>query len=142
MKKASEIISHIFEPFSDKIQKHRCLKKIISLMPPKYKKFILSVNHKGEVLYIRVSHPAIRQELFYKRNEILTIIKTMHNHGICKEIKVSKIVTDYKYSPPPKPPKEIKFYLKEAKDFQNRAKTPEIKRKFEEIKEILSARNT
>ena len=137
MKKASEIISHIFEPFNDKIQKHRCLKKIISLMPPKYKKFILSINHKGEVLYIRVSHPAIRQELFYKRNEIFTIIKTMHNHGICKDILVSKIVTDYKYSPPLKPPKEIKFYLKEAKDFKNRAKTPVIKRKFEEIKEIL-----
>ena len=110
-------------------------------MPPKYKKYISSINHKGEVLYIKVSHPAIRQELFYKRNEIFYIIKTMHNHGICKEIKVSKIVTDYKYIPPPKPPKEIKFYLKSAKDFKNRAKNPEIRKIFDEIKEILNAKN-
>ena len=140
MKKADEIISHIFEPFNDKIKKHRCLKKIISLMPPKYKKFIKSINYKGEVLYIKVSHPAIRQEIYYKRNEIFNIIKTMHNHGICNEIKVSKIITEYKYSPI-KPPKEIKFYLKEAKNFENKAKTPEIKKIFDEIKEIISARN-
>ena len=81
MKKANEIISHLFEPFNDKIQIHRCLRKIISLMPPKYKKFIISINYKGKILYIKVSHPAIRQELFYKRNEILSIIKTMHNYG-------------------------------------------------------------
>ncbi len=138
MKKAEEIISHILKPFNDKLAKHRCLKKIISLMPPKYKRYIQSINHKGEILYIRVSHPAIRQELFYKRNEIFSIIKTMHNHGICKEIKVSKIVTDYKYTPPSKPPKEIKFYLKEAKIFENRAKTPEIKKIFDEIKKVLN----
>ena len=140
MKKANEIISHILEPFNEKIQIHRCLKKIITLMPPKYKKFINSINYKGEILYIRVSHPAIRQELFYKRKEIFSIIKTMHNHGICQNIKVSKIVTDYKYSPP-KIPKEIKFYLKNAKDFENKAKNPKIKKIFEEIKEIISDRN-
>ena len=141
MKKASEIISHILKPFDEKIAKHRCLKKIISLMPPKYKKFITSLNHKGEILYINVSHPAIRQELFYKRGEIFAIIKTMHNHGICKNIQVSKIVTNYKYIPSPPPPKDIKFYLKTAKDFENRAKTPEIKKLFNEIKEILSDRD-
>ena len=141
MKKASEIINHILEPFNDKIQIHRCLKKIISLMPPKYKNFILSMSYKGEILYIKVSHPAIRQELFYKKNEILTIIKTMHNHGICKEIKVSRIITDFKYAPSPKIPKEIKFYLKNAKDFENRAKNPKIRKIFDEIKEIISASN-
>jgi len=139
MKKASEIISHILKPFDDKVQKQRCLKKIISLMPPKYKKFISSLNYKGEILYINVTHPAIRQELFYKRGEIFSIIKTMHDHEICKNIKVSKIITNYKYTPISKPPKKIKFYLKTAKDFENRAKNPEIRKLFDEIKEILSA---
>ena len=142
MKKANEIISHILKPFDNKIQIHRCLKKIITLMPPKYKTFIKSINYKGEILYIRVSHPAIKQELFYKRKEIFSIIKTMHNHKICENIKVSKIVTDYKYSPPTEVPKEIKFYLKSAKNFENKAKNPKIKKKFDEIKEILSVRNT
>ncbi len=137
MKKASEIISHILAPFDDKITIHRCLKKIISLMPTKYKKYIKSITYKGETLYIRVSHPAIRQELFYKRHEIFSILKTMHNHGICKNIKVSKIVTNYKYTHNPSVPKDIKFYLKNAKDFENRAKTPEIKKIFDEIREIL-----
>jgi len=137
MKKSDEIIAHILKPFENKIKIHHCLKKIISLMPPKYKKFISSLYYKGEVLYINVTHPAIRQELFYKREEIFSIIKTMHNYGICENIKVSKIITNYKYSPPPKPPKDIKFYLKKAKDFEIRAKNPEIKKIFEEIRENL-----
>ena len=137
MKKSSEIIAHILKPFEKKLYTHRCLKKIISLMPPKYKKFISSIRYKGEFLYINVTHPAIKQELFYKQDDILGIIKTMHNHNICTEIKVTKIITNFKYSPPPKPPKDIKFYLKKAKNFENRAKNPEIKSIFEEIKEIL-----
>ena len=141
MKKANEIIAHILKPFSDKVNKHRCLKKIITLMPPKYKKFITSLNHKGETLYINVTHPAIRQEIFYKRKEIFEIINLMHKHKICEDIKVSRIITNYKYTPPIKPPKEIKFYIKKAKDFENRAKNPEIKKIFDEIKEILSARS-
>ena len=110
-------------------------------MPPKYKNFITSINHKGEVLYINVTHPAIRQELFYRRKEIFDIINIMHKHNICNEIKVSRIVTNYRYTPKPKPPKDIKFYLKEAKTFENRAKNPEIRKLFEEIKEILSAKH-
>jgi len=140
MKKANEIISHLFSPFEDKINKHRCLKKIISLMPQKYKSFINSLNYKGETLYIWVNHPAIKQELFFRRKEIFDIINMMHKHNSCNEIKVSKIVTLYKYIPPLKPPKEIKIILKEAKTFENRAKNPEIRKLFDEIKEILSAR--
>ena len=123
-------------PFKDKMDIHRCLAKIISLMPPKYKKFITSIKYKGEVLYIRVSHPAIKQELFYKRNEIFAIIKMMHNHGICQNINPKKLYTDYKYTPPPPPPKNIKFYIRIPKNFENRAKNPEIRKLFEDLREI------
>jgi len=120
-------------PFKDKMDIHRCLGKIISLMPPKYKKFITSIKYKGEVLYIRVSHPAIRQELYYKKDEIFSIIKMMHNHGICKEIKPKKLYTDYQYKKI-EIPKEIKFYVQNAKHFENKAKNPEIKKLFEELR--------
>ncbi len=137
MKTSNEIITHILKPFEKKLKIHRCLKKIISLMPPKYKKFILSIQYKGEVLYIKVSHPAIKQELLIKKTEIFTIVKTMHNHNICNELNIKKLYVDYKYTPEPKPMKEIKFYLKQAGDFENRAKNPEIRKIFDEIKEIL-----
>jgi len=120
-------------PFKDKMDIHRCLGKIISLMPPKYKKFITSIKYKGEVLYIRVSHPAIRQELYYKKDEIFSIIKMMHNHGICKEIKPKKLYTDYQYKKI-EIPKEIKFYVQNAKHFENKAKNHEIKKLFEELR--------
>jgi len=139
MKKANEIISHILLPFENKVNKHRCLRKIISLMPQKYKNFINSVNLKGETLYIWTTHPAIRQELYFRRKEIFDIINLMHKYNVCKDMKVSKIVTLYKYTPPPPPLKEIKIMFKNPKTFENKAKNPEIKKLFDEIKEILSA---
>lgn len=137
MKKANEIINHILSPYSDKIQQKRCLKKIISLLPPKYNKYITSLQLKGEILFINVSHQAVKQELYYNRNLIFSIIKTMHSANMCTNIKPSKIITNYKYSPKPKPSKIYKFYIKPAGNFEIKAKKKEIKEKFEEIKKLL-----
>ncbi len=139
MKKASEIINHILKPFENQIGKHRCLRKIISLMPANYKKYISKMNYKGEVLYIEVTHPALKQEIFYKRKMIFDLIKMMHTAGICKSINPSKIVTNHRYKPLPKPPKEIKFFMKKAGEFEIRAKNPEIRKKFEEIKKLFDS---
>jgi hypothetical protein len=137
MKKASEIINHILSPYSDKIQQKRCLKKIISLLPPKYNKYITSLQLKGEILFINVSHQAVKQELYFNRNLIFSIIKTMHSAGMCININPSKIITNYKYCPKPKPPEIYKFYIKPAGDFEIKAKKEEIRKKFEEIKALL-----
>jgi len=137
MKKSDEIIAHILKPFNEKIQIHRCLKKIISLMPKNYQNFIQSIYYKNQALHIYVTHPAIKQEIFYNRKIIFSIIKTMHNHNICKEIDVKNIYTHYRYKKTPPPPKEIKLFLKEAKDFEIKSKNEEIKKIFEEIREII-----
>jgi len=139
MKNAKEILNHLLAPYENKLLTHRCLRKIISLMPQNYKKYITQISYKGDVLYISVSHPALRQEIFYKRNLIFSIIKTMHSANICSHINPKKIITTYKYTPPPKPPSEIKFYIRKVKDFEIKAKDSKIKKKFEEIKEALRA---
>ncbi len=142
MKKANEIISHLLKPFDNKLNKYRCLRKIISLMPQNYKKYISKMVYKGDTLYIFVSHPALRQEIFYKRKMIFEIISLMHKSGICSQINPKKIVTNYKYTPLPKPPKDIKFYFKKAGDFKINAKNEQIRKKFEEIKAILNGKIT
>ncbi|WP_457560608.1 hypothetical protein [Caminibacter sp.] len=106
-------------------------------MPQNYKKYILKMSYRGEVLYIEVTHPAIKQEIFYKRKMIFEIIKLMHKSGICSEINPKKIITNHRYKPLPKPPKEVKFFIKKAGEFEIKAKTPEIAKKFEEIKKLL-----
>jgi hypothetical protein len=137
MKKAKEIINHILCPYSDKLSTQRCLKKIISLLPPKYNNYITSCRLKGEILFINVSHQAIKQELFYNKSIIFSIIKTMHSAGMCKEINPKKIITNYKYSPKPKPLPVYKFYIKPAGDFEIKARKKKIREKFEEIKALL-----
>jgi hypothetical protein len=108
-------------------------------MPQNYKKYISKMSYKGEALIIEVTHPALRQEIFYKRNLIFSLIKTMHQNKICTEINPKKIITTHKYKPIPKPPKEIKFYIKKAGDFEIKAKNEEVRKKFEEIKKLLNS---
>jgi len=139
MKPAKEIITHLLSPYQDKIEQKRCLKKIIALLPKNYNNYIISMRIKGDVLIINVSHPAIRQELFYNQKIVFSIIKTMHKADMCKSINPKKIVTKYKYKN--KKPKKVsntyKFYKKPSGNFKIKAKSEEIKEKFKEIKENL-----
>ncbi len=139
MKKVNEIISHLFSPYENKFNQYRCLKKIISLLPLKYNKYISSMVLKGEVLYINVTHPAIRQELFYKRDLIFTITKELHKHNQCIEINPKKIVTNFRYKKPQKITKITKKPTAKG-TFKIITKNEEIKKIFEEIKKELNAR--
>ncbi|GAB6073637.1 hypothetical protein [Nautilia lithotrophica] len=88
-------------------------------------------------MFINVSHQAIKQELFYNKDLIFSIIKTMHSANMCKKINPKKIITNFKYSPKPKTQGIYKFYIKPAGNFEIKAKKKEIKEKFEEIKKLL-----
>jgi len=138
MKTGKEILNHILSPYHDKLNHHRCLKKIISLLPLIYQKYINSITTKGSNLYIFVNHPAIKQELYFKRKEIFSIINTLNKLENCN-LNITKIYTIYKYTPAIKPPKELKFYIKKVNDFKIKAKNEKIRKKFEEIKEALRA---
>jgi hypothetical protein len=141
MKNVKEILNHLLNPYNDKLQEKRCLKKIISLMPRNYNKYISSTYLKGEILYINVSHPALKQEIFYNKNIIFSIIKTLHKANQCLNINPKKIVTMYKYKKNLTPPKEIKFYMKEAGNFEIKAKKENLKKKFEEIKNLINSKS-
>jgi hypothetical protein len=140
MKTAKDILNHLLNPYSEKIDEKRCLKKIIALMPRNYNKYISSTYLKGDILYINVSHPALRQEIFYNKNIIFSIIKSFHKANQCLNINPKKIVTTYKYKKPIKLPKEIKFYIKEAGNFEIKAKKKDLKKKFEEIKNLINSK--
>ena len=137
MKPAKEIITHLLSPYQDKIEQKRCLKKIIALLPKKYNNYITSIYVKGEVLIINVSHQAIKQELFYNKNLIFSIIKVMHQANICKAVNPKKILTNYKYKKSKKTNPIYKFYKKPAGNFRIKVKHKEIEEKFKEIKESL-----
>jgi hypothetical protein len=108
-------------------------------MPANYKKYVINAEYKGDTLHIVVSHPALRQEIYYRQKIVFDIIKNMHKLGMCKCINPKNIKTHDKYSPVKKRavPKEIKFYLHDTKDFEIKAKNPQIIKKFEEIKKLL-----
>lgn len=138
MEKIDKLLNHLNLP-KDKLNQHRCLKRIISLLPVKYKNFITTYTYKNNILTLFVKHPAIKQELFYNQKLIKEILEIMHSQNQCTEIKIDKIFTQYKYVKKPKieKKKELKFYTHKVKDFEIKSKDPLIIKYFEEIKKNL-----
>lgn len=131
-------------PYKFILTRHRCLNLLISLLPPIYHKYINFSYLKGNTLFIVTTHQGINRELLFKLKmvqSILDIIQTQKK--ICLDIKIEKLVTFTDNAPIKRPTtsKIIKFYIKNVKDFENKATNPTIKEKFEEIKEILKQRN-
>jgi hypothetical protein len=163
MKKADKILNHLLKPFSKDLQKARCLRQIISLLPKNYKKFVSKGAIKNNTLFLEVTHPAIRKEIYFNQQTIKYIINTLKLYKLriktspplkgiqiikiiqppCKGVEIKMVKTFYKYKPlKKKTTKTIIFPLKSAKgEFEIRAKNPKIAKKFEEIKAILKERS-
>jgi len=95
---------------------------------------------KETTLFIITTHQGINRELFFKLDMIKSLLKLIQTKKeICLDIKIETLRTFTDNSPIKQPnhSKIIKFYIKNVKDFENKAKNPIIKQKFEEIKEIL-----
>ncbi|MEO1958062.1 MAG: DciA family protein [Nautiliaceae bacterium] len=162
MRKADKILNHLLKPFSKDLQKARCLRQIISLLPKNYKKFVSKGAIKNNTLFLEVTHPAIRKEIYFNQQTIKYIINTLKLYRLkvklsppikgiqiikviqppCKGIEIKMIKTFYKYKPLKKEIiKTITFPQKSAKgEFKIKAKNPKITKKFEEIKTILKER--
>jgi hypothetical protein len=144
MKDSKNILKHMDFPYKNILVRHRCLNLLISLLPPVYHKYIKHSYLKENTLFIITTHQGINRELFFKLDMIKSILKIIQTQkNICLDIKIEQLRTFTDNTPIKRPThsKIIKFYIKNVKDFENKAQNPTIKKKFEEIKEILKQRD-
>lgn len=141
MKKINAVFTQFPTPLGEnKLQEHRCVQKMFSFLPKVYQNNIRFGYIRGKTLYIVTKHQALNVELFHKLREIqgfLSLIKAKTT--LCKGVEITAIRTFSKFE------KKVelqtyKWYIKPVNNFENQAKNPKIYKKFEEIKEILRAR--
>ncbi len=141
MKNIKEILNHLPVPYNDKIKVQRCLKKLISTLPPRYHKYILYTYLKGETMYIVTKHQAINFELYQKLSDIKTALSLIQkNLKKCNSIKISSLKAYTTYTKPQKTIQKIENFTlrKELKgNFENLAKNKKIHKAFEEIRKII-----
>jgi len=94
MKKANIILSHIHALPQFKILKsHYCYQKLISILPPKFKKAVAFVYVRDDTLFVALSHPGFKMELNYNKDlfkELLSMVAMADEK--CRTITASKVV--------------------------------------------------
>jgi len=94
MKKANTILSHIHAlPQFKMLKRHYCYQKLISILPPKFKKAVAFVYIREDTLFVALSHPGFKMELNYNKNlfrELLSMVAMADEK--CKTVSASKVV--------------------------------------------------
>lgn len=146
MKKAQTIISHLLnKPTFQNAVKAECLDKLISTLPDNITKYISFCYIKNDNLFIAVTHPGIKMELYYKCNllkSILTVLKKEQSK--CQSLHFSdiKIFVSDKNVKKEDESTIPRYYEHADANFKNLAQDEELKEKFEQIrKEIINNKN-
>ncbi len=143
MKNASSILSHIsYQPQFKSIQKHKCYRKFLRSLPPKFQKAIAFVYIEKRTLFVALSHPGYKMELNYNKDLLKSLLSMLIAHDKeCSMLEVSNIVvfnskyhTDEKSKPTQTDPKYSE--LSDA-SFTIETDDEDIRAKFEDIKSII-----
>ncbi len=146
MKNAESIISHLInKPAFKNVAKARCLRSLIDYaLPQRLARFVAFCYIRNDILFIAITHPGIKMELYYKDNLLKSILTMLQKSAPeCKIIKFEKIKTFVIHQKTPrKDPDTQPHYKEHAKgEFENRASDEELAARFEKIRNIIVAKD-
>jgi hypothetical protein len=148
MKRANLIIEHIKNlPQFKLMNQYYCCKRFISLLNPRFQKAIAFSYVKDETLYIALSHPGFKMELYSKIEYLKSILTGIRDYDEeCKNFKASRIVIfNSKLKSVIRKKREdstIPYYEERAEgNFEVNIEDIDLKRIFERIRERINGAN-
>lgn len=142
MKKAESIISHLFDqPTFKNITRAKCLDLLLThALPERLRKFIAFSYLRNDILFIAITHPGLKMELYYKRNLLKNVLTMLQKSSPkCEIIKFSDIrIFITKQAGKPTAEDTVPRYTEHASgEFENLARDESVQQKFETIREII-----
>ncbi len=145
MKTAKSIIEHLKRhPQNSKVLEIACYEKVKALLPPHLAKAVLFIYRKNHTLYFVLNHPGMKMEFNYMHTLIKNLLKKLKEFDEnCQNLEITEVKSfvSNKISPPAatKEPQIARYYREKAKgNFENRAKSKELREIFDAIKEMLA----
>ncbi len=136
---SSLLDTHRFDPLSQ----HKCYRKFLELLPPRFQKAIAFVTVKNRQLMVALSHPGYKMELNYNKE----LLKSLLNNFIkvrseCNFMEADKIIIFQSKYHMPRVLKDIEDtipYYKEMAvgDFKLPKSNPKLKELFSQIQEAI-----
>ncbi len=135
MKKINEILSHLKNnPEFSKINTSFLIKKFIEVLPLKLKKGVKFAYVKNQTLYFVLTHPVYKMEFEYNKADIKSLLK---NYKIANVEDIGFFITNV-IERKEVPSKATPLYTERSYGiFENKAKSEQIFKKFEKIREII-----
>jgi hypothetical protein len=135
MKKINEILSHLKNnPEFSKINTSFLIKKFIEVLPLKLKKGVKFAYVKNQTLYFVLTHPVYKMEFEYNKADIKSLLK---NYKIANVEDIGFFITNV-IERKEEPLKATPLYTERSYGiFENKAKSEQIFKKFEKIREII-----
>lgn len=135
MKNASEILTHLkYYPEFKKINTNITIERLINALPLKMKKGVKFGYIKNQTLFFVLTHPVYKMEFEYNKSLIKSLLKTANIANV-NDVKffVTNIIEKKEET------QEIKSYYNERSHgiFENFCKDEKLKKRFEEIREII-----
>jgi hypothetical protein len=137
MKKINEILSHLKNnPEFSKINTSFLIKKFIEVLPLKLKKGVKFAYVKNQTLYFVLTHPVYKMEFEYNKADIKSLLK---NYKIANVEDIGFFITNV-IERKEEPLKATPLYTERSYGiFENKAKSEQIFKKFEKIREIIKS---
>ena len=144
MKNASSILSHLRnQPQFKVLKQESCYKKYISLLGAKWQKAVAFIYIKNDTLFVAVTHPGFKMELYYNRDLLKSLLIQMASLDTeCKTMKADKVVIFHsKYSPMKKEDADIStvpyYHERALAKFDIANQDEDLQNKFKETKAVI-----
>jgi hypothetical protein len=141
MKKAETIISHLLDkPTFQNAKKAYCFNKLIAALPKNLTQYIAFCYVKNDILFLAITHPGVKMELYYKSNLLKTILTLLQkSEPQCNFIQFNQIKIFVTNKSREKPQEDtVPRYREHGNgEFENLAKSEDIQMHFEAIREEI-----
>jgi len=149
MKRANLIIEQIKSlPQFKLLNQYYCCRRFVSLLSPRFQKGIAFSYLKNDTLFLALSHPGYKMELYSKMNSLKSLLEMVGElDEKCKDFRANKIVIFNSRLKSVIKREEsidtIPYYKERALNGFNtdNIKDEDLKKRFEEIRKIIDELN-
>jgi len=125
------------------LEKHRCYRKFLALLPPRFQEAIGFVYVRNETLHVALRHPGYKMELNYNKELLTSLLATLieHDPGCTNLRATSVILFNSKYVTLPDNDADREsvphYYELSEGSFEDCSSDPDLHEQFERLRAII-----
>jgi len=124
------------------LQKHRCYRKFLTLLPPRFRDAIAFIYVREAVLHIALRHPGYKMELDYNKELLKSLLETLTTSDkACHHLQADRVIlfnSRYVSASTPDSSETVPHYHELADgSFEDHTTHPDLRAQFKRLRHII-----